>query len=154
MQSSSDALVVEQAIADNRDLAGPLMPILHAIQDRLGWIPPAAHAAVAEALNLSRADVHGVVTFYHDFRSTPPGRHVLEICRAEACQSMGSEALEAHLRERTGLSHGETAKDGSLTLKAVYCLGNCAVAPSVTFDRRLVGRVTKTSLDSLLEKAK
>jgi len=126
------------------------LPILHAIQDRLGFLPPETAPRVADGLNLSRADVHGVITFYHDFRSAPPGRHVLKICRAEACQAMGAQALEARLKARLGIDFGQTTPDGAITLEPVYCLGNCALSPAVMIDGDLHGRVTPGRLDALL----
>ncbi len=146
---------VSAAIDRLRDLPGALLPILHAIQAELGFVPPAALPPIATALNLSVADVHGVVTFYHDFRSTPPGAHVLKVCRAEACQAMGCDQLERHVEQRTGLTklHGTTA-DGALTVEPVYCLGNCALSPSVQLDGRVHGRVTPERLDALLAAAK
>jgi formate dehydrogenase subunit gamma len=141
---------IDRAIAENRELRGATIPILHAIQDRLGYVPPAAIERIAAALNLSRADVHGVLTFYHDFRTAPPGRHVLKLCRAEACQAMGCERVERHLALRHGVAmHGTTA-DGSLTVEPVYCLGNCALSPSLLLDGRVHGRVTPERLDALL----
>ncbi len=146
--------VIEQAIAGaiekNRQLAGALLPVLHAIQDKLGFVPPAATPIVAQALNLSAAEVHGVVSFYHDFRTAPPGRHVVKLCRAEACQSMGSERLEAHAKARLGVDFKETTDDGAITLEPVYCLGNCACSPAVMIDGRLHGRVTAESFDRLV----
>ena len=142
--------VIDQAIADNRHLAGALLPILHAIQDRLGFLPPETVERVADGLNLSRADVHGVITFYHDFRSAPPGRHVLKMCRAEACQAMGAQALEARLKARLGIDFGQTTPDGAITLEPVYCLGNCALSPAVMIDSQLKGRVTQERLDGLI----
>lgn len=137
-----------------RDLPGALLPILHAIQEELGFVPPAALGDIAAALNLSVADVHGVVTFYHDFRSAPPGAHVLKVCRAEACQAMGNAGLERHVAQRTGVQdlHGTTA-DGQLTVEPVYCLGNCALSPAVQLDGRVHGKVTPARLDALLAKA-
>jgi formate dehydrogenase subunit gamma len=146
----SSAGVVDQAIAENRHLAGALLPILHAVQDRLGFIPPDSVARIADGLNLSHADVHGVVTFYHDFRSSPPGRHVVKICRAEACQSMGAHALEARLKARLAVDFGQTTPDGAITLEPVYCLGNCALSPAVMIDNQLQGRVTQERLDALI----
>ena len=148
--------VVDQAIVENRHLPGALLPILHAIQDRLGFIPPDAAGRIAEDLNLSHADVHGVITFYHDFRTAPPGRHVVKLCRAEACQSMGSHALEARLKTRLGIDFGQTTPDGAITLEPVYCLGNCACSPAIMIDSQLKGRVTPERLDgwiASLEKA-
>ena len=109
---------------------------------------------VAEALNLTRAEMHGIVTFYHDFRREPPGRHVLKLCRAEACQSMGGDALAARTKERLGIGWGETARDGSLTLEPVYCLGLCACAPAALLDGRPVGRLDALRLDALLAGAR
>jgi formate dehydrogenase subunit gamma len=142
--------VIDQALADLRHLPGALLPILHAIQDRLGFIPPDAAARIAVGLNLSHADVHGVITFYHDFRKVPPGRHVVKLCRAEACQSMGSRGIEARLKSRLGVDFGETTRDGAITLEPVYCLGNCACSPAVMIDGELCGRVTEERLDELL----
>src|SRR5262245_19866670 len=119
---------IDSAIAAHKDELGALLPVLHAIQDQLGFIPADAVPKVADALNLSRADVHGVITFYHDFRHDPPGRHVLKLCRAEACQSMGAEALVAHARKRLGVDFRQTTRDGAITLEPVYCLGNCALS--------------------------
>jgi len=141
---------VDQAIADHRHLPGALLPILHAIQDKLGFIPPDATATIASGLNLSRAEVSGVLSFYHDFRSAPPGRHVVKLCRAEACQSMGSLALEARVKSRLGIDFGETTRDGALTLEPVYCLGNCALSPAIMIDGQLRGRVTAERFDALV----
>ena len=117
-----------QAILEtHRHQPGALLPVLHAIQETMGFIPPDAVPLVAEALNLSRAEVHGVITFYHHFRQQPPGRHVLQLCRAEACQSMGGEALADHARATLGCDFHETTADGAVTLEPVYCLGNCAL---------------------------
>jgi formate dehydrogenase subunit gamma len=147
-RSSTDA--VAQAIAENRHLPGALLPILHAIQDRLGFIPPEAARRVADGLNLSHADVQGVISFYHDFRAAPPGRHVIKLCRAEACQSMGAHGLEARLKSRLGIDFGQTTSDGAITLEPVYCLGNCALSPALMIDNQLKGRVTSERLDGLL----
>jgi formate dehydrogenase subunit gamma len=141
---------VDQAIADHRHLRGALLPILHAIQDKLGFIPPDAAACIARGLNLSHAEVTGVISFYHDFRSAPPGRHVLKLCRAEACQSMGSLALETSIKARLAIDFGETTRDGAITLEAVYCLGNCALSPAIMIDGQLRGRVTAERLDALV----
>jgi formate dehydrogenase subunit gamma len=146
----SSADVVAQAIAENRHLPGALLPILHAIQDRVGFLPPDAAHRIADALNLSHAEVQGVISFYHDFRAAPPGRHVVKVCRAEACQSMGAEALEARLKARLGIDFGQTTADGAITLEPVYCLGNCACSPALMIDNQLKGRVTSERLDGLL----
>src|ERR1700759_2740243 len=116
----SSAAIIDLAIAENRALPGALLPVLHAIQDGLGFVPPDAVPRIAHALNLSQAEVHGVITFYHDFRSSPPGRHVLKLCRAEACQAMGSDALAARLTQRLGIAWKETSPDGALTIEPVY----------------------------------
>ncbi|MCB1578771.1 MAG: formate dehydrogenase subunit gamma, partial [Xanthomonadales bacterium] len=133
------------------DVPGALLPILHGIQDALGHVPPAAVPVIAEALNLSRAEVHGVISFYHHFRSVAPGRHVLRLCRAEACQAMGARGVEAHLRARLGIGFNETTADGALTLEPVYCLGNCACAPSAMLDDRVHGRLSVERIDRLID---
>ena len=137
-------------IARFREVPGGLLPLLHAVQDSLGCIPAGAVPAIAGALGLSRAEVHGVISFYHDFRSEPAGRHVLQICRAEACQAMGSRELEAHVKARLGIDYGATSADGAITLEAVYCLGNCACSPSVRLDDAVHARVDTARLDALL----
>lgn len=130
---------------------GALLPILHAIQDRLGFIPEAAVPIIAEALNQTRAEVHGVIGFYHHFRTTPPGRHVVQLCRAEACQAVGARALEAHARARLGIDYHATTADREITLEAVYCLGNCACGPSLRVDDRVLARVTPERFDRLVD---
>lgn len=135
------------------DLEGPLLPILHAIQDSFGFIPQNAVDPVAAALNISRAEVHGVITFYHDFRDTPPGRHIVKICRAEACQAQGANALADATLARLGLDwHGTTA-NGAVTIEPVYCLGLCACGPAAMIDGQVMGRVDATRLDALLTEA-
>src|SRR5262249_37381614 len=137
-------------IESNKARPGALLPMLHDIQDSVGCVPAEAIPAIAKALNLSRADVHGVVTFYHHFRSTPPGKHVVRICRAEACQSMGAEALVAHAKKALGVDFHGTSQDGAVTLEAVYCLGNCACSPAVMVDDDLHGRVSAARFDALV----
>src|SRR5580692_3489636 len=127
-------------IRELQHLPGALLPILHALQDEFGYIDKAAIVPVAEALNLSHAEVHGVITFYHDFRRTPPGRHILRMCRAEACQSMHSEEMIRHVENRLGVKMGETSDDGRFTIEPVFCLGNCALSPAVMLDGKLYGR--------------
>ncbi|MEP7313104.1 MAG: formate dehydrogenase subunit gamma [Pseudomonadota bacterium] len=141
---------VDRIVASFAGQPGALLPILHAIQDLLGYIPPAAVPNIAEGLNLSRAEVHGVISFYHYFRQSPPGRHVLQICRAEACQAMHGERTEEHACARLGVDFGATTADQQFTLEAAYCLGNCAAAPSAMIDDRIYGRVTPERLDELL----
>lgn len=143
--------VTREVLAAHRDEPGALLPILHDIQDRLGAVPPEVLPLIAEDLCLSRAEVHGVVSFYHDFRVSPPGRVHLKLCQAEACQSMGSKALTDELQEKLGLQLGETRADGSLTLEAVYCLGNCACAPNAMLNGELHGRVDVEDLLDLVE---
>ena len=146
----AQALALDALVARHAVMPGPLLPLLHAVQDEFGFIPPAAIPRIASGLNLSRAEVHGVVSFYHWFRQHPPGRHVVQVCRAEACQAMNGEATEAHARKCLGVDwHGTTA-DGQFTLEAVYCLGNCAAGPSAMIDGQLYGRVTPERLDELL----
>lgn len=137
--------------AEHGNRPDELIEILHDVQSALGYVPEAVVPALAQVLNLSRAEVHGVVTFYHDFRAKPAGRHVLKLCRAEACQSMGGEALVERAEGRLGVSCGETSADGRVTLEPVYCLGLCATAPSAMIDGRIVGRMTAERLDALLK---
>jgi formate dehydrogenase subunit gamma len=147
----ASAKIIDEAIAEKRTLPGALLPVLHAIQDALGWVPPDAVPRIAHALNLSQAEVHGVISFYHDFRSSPPGRHVLKLCRAEACQAMGSDALAARVTQRLGIAWRETSPDGALTIEPVYCLGNCALAPALMLDGKLAGRITPGVLDGVID---
>lgn len=142
--------VTREVLSTHRDQPGALLPILHAIQDRLGAVPPELLPLIAEDLGLSRAEVHGVVSFYHDFRASPPGRQHLKLCQAEACQSMGVKALTAELQHKLDLPLGETRADGSLTFEAVYCLGNCACAPNAMLNGELYGRVDAEGLLALL----
>ncbi|MGA8276718.1 MAG: formate dehydrogenase subunit gamma [Rhodanobacteraceae bacterium] len=130
---------------------GALLPILHAVQDSLGYIPPASIGAIAHALNLTRAEVHGVVSFYHDFCTRPRARRVLRLCRAEACQALGARRLEAHVRHTLGIDFGERTSDGAIALEPVYCLGNCACGPSLMIDDELHGRVTPERFDALID---
>jgi formate dehydrogenase subunit gamma len=142
---------VDRVLARLRTVPGGLMPILHAIQEEVGYVPPEAVPIIADSLNLSRAEVHGVISFYHDFRSEPPGRHVMHVCRAESCQAVGADALLAHARERLGVELHGTSADGAVTLEPVYCLGNCALSPAVMVDKNVYGRVSPERLDTLLE---
>jgi formate dehydrogenase subunit gamma len=141
---------LERILAQHAGLPGPLLPILHAVQDELGFIPPSHVARIAQALNLSRAEVHGVISFYHYFRTHEPGRHVVHVCRAEACQAMRSEQTEQHAKQALGVDYGGTSADGVFTLEPAYCLGNCAAAPTVMVDEKLYGRVTPERLDAIL----
>ncbi len=137
-----------EAIANGlKDEPGALMPILRQIQDEMGWVPRDCVPMLAEILNLSRAEVYGVVTFYHDFRHAPPGRNVIKVCRAESCQAAGGVSLAEHIKRRLGIDFGETTHDHAFTLEAVYCLGNCACSPAAVIDDELVGRVTPSRFD-------
>lgn len=152
-ETSHVADLVLAIVARLKNEEGPLLPILRGVQEALGHVPPEAVTLIAGELNLSRAEVYGVVTFYHDFREAPAGRHMLKLCRAEACQAMGGEALIEHAESRLGIACGDTAMDGCVTLQPVYCLGLCATAPSAMIDGRPVGRLTAARLDALLAEA-
>ncbi|AEA25240.1 formate dehydrogenase subunit gamma [Pseudonocardia benzenivorans] len=144
------AEIVGRIVEAHRGSRGPLLPILHAVQAELGHVPPSVVPLLAERLNLSRAEVHGVVTFYRDFRAAPPGRVTVRVCRAEACQAVGGQALLEHAVASLGVERGETTPDGAVTLDEVFCLGNCALGPAVQVGDRLHGRVTPARLDALI----
>lgn len=139
-----------ERIREHLDREGPLLPILHALQDEFGYIEEAAEPLIAEALNITRAEVHGVVTFYHDFRREPAGRHVLKLCQAEACQSMGSDAVAAKIKQLLGIGFHETTRDGSVTLEPVYCLGLCACSPSAMLDGEVIGRLDDEKIEEIV----
>lgn len=141
---------VEAAIRAHQDLPGALLPILHGIQDRLGHVPADAVPAIADALNLSRAEVHGVLTYYHHFRQQPAARRVIEVCRAEACQARGADALAGHAQQVLGCGFHETSADGEVTLEPVYCLGHCSVGPNIAIDGQPYARVSAARFDALL----
>ena len=134
-----------------KDQPGALLPILHAIQAAVGYVPEEAVPLIAREMNLSRADVHGVVSFYHFFRTRPAGRQVIYLCRAESCQAMGATRLEQHVKQRLGVDFHQTTSDGAYTLEPVYCLGNCACSPAMMVNDELKGRVTPASFDAWLE---
>jgi formate dehydrogenase subunit gamma len=142
--------VVKGLATRHRDQPGGLLPLLHAVQDALGFVPADAVPVIAQAFNLSRAEVHGVVSYYHYFRSTPPGRHVIQVCRAEACQACGSEALQAEVEQLLGIKSHETRADGAVSLEPVYCLGLCASSPAIQINDRVHGRVTPEKLHALV----
>lgn len=142
--------VVARTIATLKNQPGALLPILHGIQDALGYIPADAVSEIANALNLSRAEVHGVISFYHYFRDTPPGKHTVHVCRAESCQAMGSTRLEAHVKSALGIDYHETTADGKFSLEPVYCLGNCACSPAIQIDKEIYGRVCAESFDAII----
>ncbi|WP_027967089.1 formate dehydrogenase subunit gamma [Halomonas halocynthiae] len=142
---------VQDSIDALKHKPGALLPILHAIQQHIGYIPDGSVPIIAKSLNLSRAEIHGVISFYHHFRTTPPGHHVIQVCRAEACQAMGGRQLEAHIKDRLGINHHATTADGGISLEAVYCLGNCACAPNISVNERVHGRMNNTHFDALFE---
>jgi formate dehydrogenase subunit gamma len=148
-----DAKRGAEIIAEHAGLEGATLVILHALQEAFGYVPEPAIPMVAEALNLSRAEVHGVFTFYHDFRHAPAGRHVLKLCRAEACQAAGGDALAARAEAKLGIALGNTTADERVTLEPIYCLGLCATAPSAMLDGRIVGRLDEARLDALVAEA-
>ena len=152
--TQTDLTRVSEIIAAHSPLEGPTVPIFHALQEEFGFIDDEAVPLIASALNLSRAEVHGVVTFYHDFRRKPAGRHVLKICRAEACQALGSPALSDEMLRREGLEWGETTSDGSLTVEAVYCLGLCACAPAALYDGEPIARLNRDLLEAMSTEAR
>ena len=143
-------LVVLEVTGRLKDLPGALLPVLHGIQDALGYVPEVAVPLIAREMNLSRADVHGVISFYHYFRQQPAGQHVIYLCRAESCQAMGAVTLEKHVKQRLGVDFHETTQDGRYTLEPVYCLGNCACSPAMMVDGKLKGRVTPERFDAWL----
>lgn len=149
-----DADRAQVRIEQLEHLPGALLPILHALQEEFGYVDEAAIRPVAEALNISHAEVHGVISFYHDFRHSPPGKHVLKMCRAEACQSMGCDKLIGHVENRLGVKLGETTEDGSFTVEQVFCLGLCAMSPAVMLDGKPYGRVTAQVADFLVDSAR
>jgi formate dehydrogenase subunit gamma len=153
MSSSAVSLkeIVNAAVAEHIGRIGALLPVLHSIQDKLGFIPAESVPLVARALNLSRAEVQGVIGFYHDFRTEPGGEHLVQLCRAEACQAMGSRELELHVKQRLGIDFGGTTEDGLFSLEPVYCLGNCACAPSVRINDGIHARMTSGQFDRLID---
>lgn len=152
--SLAEMATVDGLCAQMKSAPGPLMPILHAVQKKLGFVPADAVPIIARELNLSIAEVHGVVTFYHYFRKERGGRHVVHLCRAEACQARGAAALEAHAKRSLSVDFHGTTKDGALSLEPVYCLGNCALGPAIMIDECLHGRVSARRFDELMAKAR
>jgi formate dehydrogenase subunit gamma len=145
---------IEEHIAAHQRVSGALLPLLHAIQDDIGYIPEEVYPQISKALALSVAEVHGVVTFYHHFRTHPCGRHVLQLCRAESCQAMGSETLEAHAKNCLNVDYHQTTTDHAITLEPVYCLGNCALSPAVMMDNQVYGRVDQKKIEALINQAR
>lgn len=146
--------LIEATCTRLRSLPGALLPILHAVQDALGHVPKDAVPLIAGALNLSMAEVHGVLSFYHYFRENPPGRHVVHLCRAEACQAVGAVQLESHATSTLGIGFHQTTADGAITLEPVYCLGNCALGPSLLIGATLHGRVSPQRFDELMAQSR
>lgn len=148
--NAAQTAIVQDILTAHLGMEGPLLPILHAVQAEFGHVPQDALPVIAKSLNLSRAEVHGVMSFYHDFREEPAGRHVVKLCRAEACQAMGADRVAAHAKAALGVDwHGTTA-DGAVTLEPIFCLGLCACAPAAMVGGKLVGRVDEVRLDALL----
>jgi formate dehydrogenase subunit gamma len=143
--------VISRVLEERKDQPGALLPILHGIQDALGHVPREAIAQIALALNLSRAEIHGVVSFYHYFRTSPPGRHTVYLCRAESCQSMGANHLVEHAKAKLGVDFHETTRDGAFTLEPIYCLGNCACSPAMMIDDEVYGRVTPERFEEVVK---
>ena len=141
---------VDQLIEQFKTLPGGLLPLLHAVKHELGCVPDSVVGPIGKGFNLSRAEVHGVISFYHDFNTHPVGHHTVQICRAEACQSMGSRHIESHAKQSLGIDYGETTADGLITLEPVYCLGNCACSPSVRIDDDIHARVDQSRFDQLM----
>ena len=150
--SATHSDTVRRIVSDLKGRPGPLLEVLHAIQASLGYVPEGAVPLVAQGLNISRAEVHGVVTFYHYFRRTPPGKHVVSLCRAESCQALGGDDLAAHAKRKLGVDFHETTADGEFSLEPIYCLGNCACSPAAMVDDRLYGRLTPERFDEMLTK--
>jgi formate dehydrogenase subunit gamma len=154
MSQDWDADKALSRIQELERLPGALLPILHALQEEFGYVDKAAVPLIASALNLSHAEVHGAISFYHDFRREPGGSHTLKVCRAESCQAMGCESMIHHLESRLGVKLGQTTQDRSITLEPVYCLGNCALSPAVMLDGKLYGRVSSEVADFLIDGAR
>jgi len=144
---------VQEIITALKDKPGALLPILHAVQDQLGYVPADSVPAIAKALHLSRAEVHGVISFYHYFRDTAPGKQTIHLCRAESCQAMGGKKLEAHVKASLGIDYHETTADGKFSLEPVYCLGNCACSPAMQIDHEIYGRVTAENFENIINQA-
>ena len=152
--STQQATKIAAHIEQHKNRAGALLPMLHAIQDDIGYVPEEAYLPISKALALSVAEVHGVVTFYHHFRRHPAGKHILQVCRAESCQAMGSEKLESDIKTSLGIDYHQTTKDGAITLEPVYCLGNCACSPAVMLDDEVYGRVDAEKVAELIKEAR
>ena len=150
-ESSSMQATVQEIITTLKNKPGALLPILHGVQNALGYVSAESVPVIAKALNLSRAEVHGVISFYHYFRDTKPGKHTIHLCRAESCQSMGSKQLESHVKTRLGIDFHETTADGKFSLEPVYCLGNCACSPAMQIGEEIYGRVSEQAFDATIK---
>ena len=153
-ESNSIQETVQAVITTLKDKPGALLPILHGIQDALGYIPADSVPAIAQGLHLSRAEVHGVISFYHYFRDTPPGKQTIHICRAESCQSMGGKQLEQYVKDQLGIDYHQTTADGQFSLEPVYCLGNCACSPAIQVGADIYGRVSPQGFDAIINEKK
>jgi len=153
-ESNSIQETVQDVISTLKEKPGALLPILHGIQDALGYIPADSVPAIAQGLHLSRAEVHGVISFYHYFRETPPGKQTIHICRAESCQAMGGKQLEQHAKDQLGIDYHETTPDGQFSLEPVYCLGNCACSPAMQIGSDIYGRVSTQGFDAIINEKK
>ena len=150
MSASTHEASIQALIESHKSMQGALLPLLHAVQETIGFIPAASVAAIAKGLNLSRAEVHGVITYYHYFRTEPAGKHVVQVCRAEACQACGAEDLMALAEKTLGCKSHETTASGAVTLEPVYCLGLCASSPAIQVDDILHARVSAEKLKTIL----
>ncbi|MRI33150.1 formate dehydrogenase subunit gamma [Endozoicomonas sp. OPT23] len=148
---TEDSSIITTVIKSWHDRPGALLPILHGIQDKLGYIPSEAIDLIASALRQTKAEIHGVISFYHHFRTTPPGNHQVQVCRAEACQARGSRSLEAHIKKKLSVDYHQTTMDKEFSLDAVYCLGNCACGPNIRISNEIHGRVSNERFDELVD---
>ena len=152
--SSKQLEKIQGHVEKYQNVPGALLPLMHAIQDDLGFVPEESYKPISKAYNLSIAEIHGFITFYHHFRTHAPGKNILQICRAESCQAMGSENIENYCQERLGITYHQTTKDNSITLEPVYCLGNCACSPAIMINEDIVGRVTPEKIDQIIKEAR
>ena len=150
LDSATLSARLEEILHAHKDMEGSLLPILHAVQADFGYVPPEALPIIAKDLNITRAEAHGVMSFYHDFREKPAGRHVLKLCRAEACQAMGGDRVAAHAQKALGLDWHETSADGAVTLDPIFCLGLCACGPAAMLDGKLIGRIDEARIDAII----
>ena len=151
--SSKQLEKIQGHVEKHLNVPGALLPLMHAIQDDLGFVPEESYKPISKAYNLSIAEIHGFITFYHHFRTHAPGKNILQICRAESCQALGAENIENYCQEKLGINYHETTKDNSITLEPVYCLGNCACSPVIMINEYIVGRVTPEKIDEIIKEA-